>query len=54
MRQALLGGTMAFATAWLTTWLLMRYFRKFEANQALTPFGLYCLVAGGLSWLFLG
>ncbi len=54
MRLALAGGTMAFATAWLTTYLLMHYFRKFEANQALAPFGLYCLVAGGLSWFFLG
>ena len=50
LKLALAGGTMAFATAWLTTYLLMRYFRHFESNRALVPFGIYCLVAGGLAF----
>ena len=53
LKLALAGGTVACATAWLTTFLLMRYFRKFEANRALAPFGFYCLAAGALSLLFL-
>jgi len=52
MHLAFLGGTMAFLMAWLTTFLLMRYFRSFEATRALVPFGIYCLLAGSVS-LFL-
>lgn len=41
-------------TAWLSTWFLMRYFRSHD-DWALTPFGLYCIVAGlgALGWLLL-
>ena len=53
MKMALIGGTMAFLMAWITTFLLMRYFRHFEANKALAPFGIYCILAGGVSWLLL-
>ena len=31
--------------AWLSTWFLMRYFRRNE-DWALNPFGFYCIVAG--------
>jgi undecaprenyl-diphosphatase len=53
MHMALVGGATAFAMAWATTFLLMRYFRHFESSRALAPFGLYCLLAGGASWYFL-
>ena len=46
---ALVGGGMAFVMAWLTTFLLMRYFRNYESTRALVPFGVYCLLAGTLS-----
>ena len=49
LHLALVGGGMAFAMAWLTTFLLMRYFRNYESTRALVPFGVYCLLAGSLS-----
>ena len=49
LHLALLGGVMAFVMAWLTTFLLMRYFRSYESMRALAPFGFYCLLAGSLS-----
>jgi undecaprenyl-diphosphatase len=41
-------------TAWLSTWFLMRYFRK-NSEWALNPFGYYCLFLGlgGLAVLLL-
>ena len=40
-----LGGILAGAFAWLSTWILMKYFRRTEV-MALRPFGIYCLLAG--------
>lgn len=45
-----LGGILAGVFAWLSTWLLMRYFRKTEVT-ALRPFGIYCLLAGAVALL---
>ena len=39
------GGILAGVFAWLSTWVLMKYFRKTEVT-ALRPFGIYCLLAG--------
>lgn len=50
---AFVGGAVSFVAAWLTTFVLMRYFRSFEATRALAPFGVYCIglaCAAGL-WL---
>ena len=40
-----LGGLLAGVFAWLSTWVLMKYFRKTEVT-ALRPFGIYCILAG--------
>lgn len=45
-----LGGILAGVFAWLSTWILMRYFRKTEVT-ALRPFGIYCLLAGAVALL---
>ncbi|MHB8253609.1 MAG: undecaprenyl-diphosphate phosphatase [Acidiferrobacter sp.] len=47
-------GLLAGVFAYLSVWVLMRYFRKQEV-QALRPFGYYCLAAGAsaLLWYFL-
>lgn len=45
-----LGGILAGVFAWLSTWILMRYFRKTELT-ALRPFGIYCLLAGAVALL---
>ncbi len=49
-----LSGVVAGTFAYLSAWVLMRYFNKQEV-QALRPFGYYCLAAGGsaLLWYFL-
>ncbi|MHB8544308.1 MAG: undecaprenyl-diphosphate phosphatase [Leptospirales bacterium] len=50
---ALAGGVVSFVAAYLTTFILMRYFRSFETTRALAPFGVYCLgvaVAAGF-WI---
>ena len=39
------GGILAGIFAWLSTWVLMKYFRKTEIT-ALRPFGIYCILAG--------
>lgn len=44
----ILSGAAAGITAWLSTYALMRYFRKQEMD-ALAPFAYYCWVAGALS-----
>ncbi len=48
-----LSGVVAGLFAYLSTWVLMRYFHKQEV-QALRPFGFYCLAvgAGALAWHF--
>ncbi|HUW97765.1 MAG TPA: undecaprenyl-diphosphate phosphatase [Acidiferrobacter sp.] len=49
-----LSGLLAGVFAYLSAWILMRYFNKHEV-EALRPFGYYCLAAGaaGLLWYFL-
>ncbi len=42
---ATLAAVVAGIVAWLSTWFLMRYFRKHE-DWALSPFAGYCIVAG--------
>ncbi len=42
---AALAAVVAGIVAWLSTWFLMRYFRKHE-DWALSPFAGYCIVAG--------
>lgn len=42
---ALICGIISGVFAWLSTWLLMRYFHKHEI-QALRPFGWYCIGLG--------
>jgi undecaprenyl-diphosphatase len=48
---ALLGGLIAGIAAYLSTTLLMRYFKAQEIN-ALVPFGIYCIVLGGATLVF--
>lgn len=48
----LLGGLLSGMFAWLSTWFLMIWFKSHEL-MALRPFGIYCLVAGGLALLTL-
>jgi undecaprenyl-diphosphatase len=50
MFTLLLGGLLACIFAWLSTWFLMRYFKRHEL-AALRPFGVYCLLAGALCLL---
>jgi len=49
-----LSGLVAGTFAYLSAWVLMRYFNKQEV-EALRPFGYYCLAAGAsaLLWYFL-
>ncbi len=44
------GGLLAGIFAWLSTWFLMRYFRRHEI-AALRPYGIYCLLAGAVALL---
>jgi undecaprenyl-diphosphatase len=46
----LLGGLLSGVFAWLSTWFLMRWFKSHEL-MALRPFGIYCLIAGGVALL---
>jgi undecaprenyl-diphosphatase len=46
----LLGGLLAGVFAWLSTWFLMKYFKRHEI-AALRPFGIYCLLAGAVALL---
>lgn len=46
----ILGGILAGVCAWLSTFVLMKYFRKTEVT-ALRPFGIYCLIAGAAALL---
>ncbi len=48
LRPALFGALVAAVAAWLSTALLMRYFRSHEA-WALRPFAFYSIAAGALS-----
>jgi undecaprenyl-diphosphatase len=40
-------GICAGIVAYLSVWFLMRYFKKHEIN-ALFPFGIYCILIGGI------
>lgn len=46
--MAAAAAVVAGITAWLSTWLLMRFFRSHD-NWALTPFAIYCVAFGGFS-----
>lgn len=48
-----LAGVVAGITAFLTTWLLMRYFKKHDL-EALNPFAYYCWIAGAAALLVIG
>ena len=47
-----LSGLVAGIIAWISTFLLMRYFKKHEID-ALNPFAYYCWAAGGIAFLAL-
>lgn len=51
---AALAAVVAGVTAFLSTWFLMRYFRRHD-DMALDPFAYYCIAAGlgSLAWLLL-
>ncbi len=51
-QQALLAAVVAGVTAWIATFLLMRWFRSND-DWALTPFAIYCLVFGAGSAAYL-
>ena len=44
---AAIAAVVAGITAWLSTWFLMRWFRRND-DWALNPFGYYCIAAGVL------
>lgn len=50
---AVVGGVIAGALAYASTWILMRYFRRTEVNS-LVPFGLYCILFGIVARLATG
>lgn len=50
MLTIVFGGILAGVSAWLSTWVLMKYLGKTEVT-ALRPFGIYCLAAGALALL---
>ncbi|MGC9184092.1 MAG: undecaprenyl-diphosphate phosphatase [Thiomonas sp.] len=45
-----IAGVLAGVFAWLSTWFLMRWFTDHEM-KALRPFGIYCLLLGGVALL---
>ncbi|MBV8777261.1 MAG: undecaprenyl-diphosphatase, partial [Alphaproteobacteria bacterium] len=48
----LLSGIAAGVTAYLSTWFLMRYFRRHDFDNALVPFAIYCWIAGAAATAF--
>jgi undecaprenyl-diphosphatase len=48
---ASLAAVVAGVTAWISTWILMRYFRDHD-EWALNPFAYYCVALGGFSFLW--
>ena len=53
LHLSLVGAIVSFFTAWLTTFILMKYFRSFETSKALLPFGVYCLLVGGAAYWYM-
>jgi undecaprenyl-diphosphatase len=53
-RLSAVAAVVAGVTAYLSTWFLMRYFRRND-DWALNPFGYYCMLAGlgAIAWLLL-
>ncbi len=53
-QQALIAAVVAGVTAWIATYLLMRWFRSND-DWALTPFAIYCLIfgAGSAAYFFM-
>jgi undecaprenyl-diphosphatase len=51
LAPALIGGLVAGVLAYLSTVLLMRYFKRQEVN-ALLPFAVYCVLLGGIALVF--
>ncbi len=51
LTQALVGGTLAGIAAYLSTWFLMRYFKRHEI-RALRPFGIYCVALGAATLVY--
>jgi undecaprenyl-diphosphatase len=53
-QTAAIAAVVAGVTAFLSTWFLMRYFRRND-DMALNPFAIYCLVVGigSAAWLLL-
>lgn len=45
---AVVAAVVAGGVAWLSTWFLMRYFKRAMSAPALDPFGWYSIVAGAL------
>lgn len=52
LMPAIVGGVCAGIIAFFSTWFLMRYFKTHEVN-ALFPFGIYCILLGGVVLFFL-
>jgi undecaprenyl-diphosphatase len=50
---ALGAGVIAGVTAYLSTAFLMRYFRRYDFDDALVPFAIYCFLAGAAAALAL-
>lgn len=48
MLTIVMGGILAGVFAWLSVWILMKYFHKTEVT-ALRPFGIYCILAGAVA-----
>jgi undecaprenyl-diphosphatase len=53
LHLSLVGAIVSFFTAWLTTFILMKYFRSFETSKALVPFGVYCLLVGSAAYWYM-
>ena len=49
---AFVAAVLSGITAWLSTWVLLMYFREHD-EWALNPFAYYCIAAGGASLVYL-
>ncbi len=50
LTMGIVGGVVAGVAAYLSTWFLMRYFKRHEI-KALRPFGIYCVAIGVIAWV---